>query len=167
MIDKNILVKAEKRSKISMFELANYYYEQGLYDLAYYWMEKSASKKYIPAMYGLSCFYLNGIGTNIDIKKSQKLLYKSAKANYPNAVISLAGLIFNQKIHSKSALKIALKTTKIDRSLGEYYLGLCYFLGFGTKKNIEHARTHFTLSAVLGFDNARFELKNKEFALAV
>ncbi|MGN0819313.1 MAG: hypothetical protein ACI4M6_02830 [Christensenellaceae bacterium] len=166
MLDKEVLLKAEKGCAAEMYEVANCCLELGMPHLAFFWMEKSARRKYAPATYALSCFYADGTGTGVDVKKSLKLLKKSAKAEYPDAVITLAGKMINSKSKSKKVVRLAKKTATIDTAVGEYYLGMCYYLGLGAKKNIEHARAHLTLSAVTGSEEASCELLDKEFALS-
>lgn len=166
MLDKRILIKAENGSAKDMYETAKAYLELDMFNLAFYWMKKSADKKYVPAIYALSCFYAEGLGVGVDVKKSKKLLEKSAKEGYPQAVITLTGKMINDKTKSKKVVKMAKKTASIDSAIGEYYLGMCYYLGLGAKKNIEHARAHLTLSAVTGSEEASCELLDKEFVLA-
>lgn len=168
MIERELMLSAEKGDKSAMYELGCYYYDEGCFGFAFYWILKSAKKGNVDAMFMLGTFYRKGIGTKTDLKKAYKYFFKAAKRENANAMVSLVGDIMDgiYKTNDKRALELCKKAANCDLKIGQYYLGLCYYKGMGVKRNIEKARYHFTISAINGFKFARQQLRDKDFFVA-
>ncbi len=163
MIERNTMLNAEKGDKVCQFELCKYYYEERFYNFAFFWAKKSAEQGYGPAMVTLGEFYRLGIGTKIDINLAHKWFKKATSKKENKAITWLIGEYISGifKTSKRCIFNLSKRVCKKDKTVGEYYLGLCYYKGIGVRKNVKKARKHFEKSANSGCVFAQMQLNDK------
>lgn len=146
------LVDADKGDSFSQAMLAQTLYDEGKYNEAKKWFEKSANQNDAIGQYGLGMMYHRGV-VEKDSQKAVKLFKLSADQGFPQAMLMLAilyegGGIVDKDLHE--AMKLYKKAADIGNPLGLYKVGTFYEKGFGVKQNRNLAKEYFGLACDKG-----------------
>jgi len=125
--------------------------------IAFRLFEKSAKQNYAPAITALGILHKYGRGCRLNLNKARKYFKKGAllqdnKAMYCLGYLYLKGYGEIDQNYSK-AIKWFKKS---NHPMAKYWLGACYYYGYGVTQNIEKA------NSLLGTD---FDLKNKKTSI--
>jgi len=179
LTDKNSLkqafywyTKAANNGNVAaMNNLANmYYFGQSIkhdYQKAASLYKKAALKDDMLAQYNLSMMYYMGEYLSKNGDKSAYWLKKSAINGYKIAQLKLANfykdgnnILVNKDL--KKALYWYFKSAKQKYPPAQYYVGYCYFYGYGIKKDIKKAAYWMNLAKENGYNNAKLFMKRQK-----
>lgn len=115
-------------------------------ELAWTYLEKAISLNSISAINTKGLCYMSGLTLNhkIDLDKAKECFEKAANKNYIYAYNNL-GRLYEQEKKYDIALDYFLKSANEEESWACNKVGLYYFNGIGTKKDIEKSFYYFNL----------------------
>lgn len=112
-------------------------------DIAFKYLEKAISLGSISALNTMGLCYMEGIKEK-DNKKAYNFFKKAAEKKYVYAYNNL-GRLHEQNKEYEKALEYYLKSANSEESWACNKVGLYYYLGIGTKKDIEKSFYYFNL----------------------
>jgi len=118
------------------------------------------------AQYNLSMMYYSGEHYKKDPKQSYYWLKKSAVNGYKVAQLKLANFyregnsLVNQDY--KKALYWYFKSAQQEHPPAQYYVGYCYYYGYGIEKDLKKAAYWMYLSSKNGYASAKSFMKRKK-----
>ena len=164
--------KAAKNGNIAAINnLGNmYYFGQSVkhnYKKAASLYTKAAKKGDMLAQYNLSMMYFSGEYYKKDGEMAYYWLKKSSINGYKVAQLKLANFyrqgnnIVVEK-DFKKALYWYFKAAQQKYPPAQYYVGYCYFYGYGIKKDLKKAAFWMNLSKENGYNNAKLFMQRKK-----
>lgn len=150
-------------------ELANKFKNEGNYIEAVKYYEFSANEGNAQAQYIIGDIYLYGkFNSRVDPLQAKYYLDLSAEQNDKDALITLGKMYFdgNKAAAAKKDYKISKDYFEKASNLysdkeAQYYLGLFYFKGLKTKKDVEKAKELFLKSCDQKYNSACDVLRDK------
>lgn len=131
-----------------------YYIDDGDEEEALEWLRKAAEQGLSNAQCELGLCYLNGTGTDVNLKKAEKWLKRAAEQDYIYAQCRLGVLYFNSSDYKKAVfwLRKAAVENNYDAMA---YLGVCYTQGYGVEQNMKKGLDYLYKAAENGCENAQ------------
>ncbi|WP_155914628.1 tetratricopeptide repeat protein [Asticcacaulis sp. AC460] len=144
------------------FNLGRAYVSGKNYAMGNVFLERAIDQGSTAAMVALSTIYADGIGTDIDTRKSFELLSRASAAGNDTATATLgADYLWGRNGLTRDVAK-ALPLLKTAADLGNaqamYYLGEHSWAGLGPKGDFSSARYWFEKGAAAGEPNAMVNL---------
>ena len=170
----------------SMDQIGRSYFSIKDYEKAFLWFKRAANHECASAQNGLAYMYCNGLYVKKDEKEAVEWCRKAANHGYEKAQLTLGDLYADgiaEAVNQEMALREAIrwygcaaeqnvfkaklklyrcccKLNSIDNNTAEiqYYLGKCYYNGWGVKPNIEVAAEWYNKAAQKGYAPAQTQL---------
>lgn len=134
------------------FKKALEYLDQEDYTNAMAYAKKSASNGYCEGYTLVGLMYKHGQGVKVDIEESYRWIKKGAELGDAIAMMEEGLYYFDKEIYN-NAFACFLKSAKLDIPTAQYYVGECYYNGWGVQKNKLEAIKWYEKAA----DNGNFE----------
>lgn len=134
------------------------------YNEAIKWYTKAAEQDHSTAQFYLADCYRYGKGVSIDYNQAIKWYNKAAEQNALSAQLSLAVLFYSEKepLNYSEAVKwfykVAERAATTQVWIAHFYLGLCYYRGYGVQKNYYEAIKYWREAAEHGENNSKEQL---------
>ncbi|CAM1345102.1 T9SS type A sorting domain-containing protein [Tenacibaculum amylolyticum] len=117
-------------------------------------IKKAAEKNNPVAMTDLGILYKYGVGCNLSLTKAQEWFEKASALGDNKAMYSLGYLYFKGLENIEQDYKEAVKWFDKSKSeMAKYWLGVCYYYGYGVEKDIlkanELLKTNFSLDTTV------------------
>ena len=117
-------------------------------DLAISYLDKAISLDSVSALNTMGLCYLEGLNRDkkVDINMAEEYFKKAASKDYVYAYNNL-GRVYERKKDYEKALSYFLKSANLEESWACNKVGLYYYNGLGTEKDLEKAYEYFNMGA--------------------
>lgn len=162
---KPCLEKGDAKAQLLMGRLYNAKADEANYKKAFELFKKSAKQGNAIAMADLGVLYKYGRGCNLNFNKARKWFKKSAELGNDKASYSLGYLYLKGFGNIDQDYTKAVKWfEKSEFPMAKYWLGTCYYYGYGVEKNLVKANellgTNFEITSTNNLEANTIEYSN-------
>ena len=155
--DCNNSTKIAGPSSGELYKQAVSYLENSEYNKAFPLLIQAAEDSLSSAWYSLGWCYENGAGVTKDIEKAKEWYLKAANGGVIDAFDNLGLLNYEQKQYDV-AFNFWKAGAEKEQANAQFNLGICYYNGKGTNKNLTEAGYWWRKSALQGHVKAQLSL---------
>lgn len=128
-------------------ELGKYYYKNADFQKALECYTKAAESGCAFAQHNLGLCYYMGLGVERSLDKARKWFLQSAMNGFADAQYNFAAMCLNSGSEPAMAFEWLSKAAAQNVAKAHYFLGNCYFNGYGVEKSYEKAVECYTKAA--------------------
>lgn len=127
------------------------------YELAATWFEKAINQSFFDSSYSLGMLHLHGLTSNSSLDQATKFFKQAFRAGIFNGYFELGKYFVSKHQHNK-AFEFFSAAAEKNHPPSMNAVGISYMEGLGVERNLEIAKTMFSMSSELGYGNASINL---------